>query len=48
MNAELAHLQTPDATLRCPTGAIVWVERQQFEGTAAAGLREGTRWLDVG
>lgn len=48
MNAELSNLQTPDATLRCPTGSIVWVEQQQFEGTAAAGHREGVRWQDAG
>jgi RnfABCDGE-type electron transport complex B subunit len=32
MNAELAHLQSPEATQRCPTGAIVWVEGGQFRG----------------
>jgi ferredoxin len=25
-------LETEIATLRCPTGAIQWIERQQFEG----------------
>ncbi len=29
-NTELAHLQSPTATGRCPTGAIVWVEGRQF------------------
>jgi hypothetical protein len=34
MNGDLLHLQSPDATKRCPTGAIVWVEGQQFaDGT---------------
>lgn len=27
---EKAHLQTDIATLRCPTGAITWIENQQF------------------
>lgn len=31
MNLELLHLQSPDATRRCPTGAITWVEGQQFQ-----------------
>jgi Na+-translocating ferredoxin:NAD+ oxidoreductase RNF subunit RnfB len=30
LNRELLHLQSPNATLRCPTGAITWVEGQQF------------------
>lgn len=30
LNGELLHLQSPNATLRCPTGAIVWLEGQQF------------------
>lgn len=30
MNRELLHLQSPNATMRCPTGAIVWLEGQQF------------------
>jgi ferredoxin len=30
MNRELLHLQSPNATLRCPSGAIAWVEGQQF------------------
>ena len=30
MDAELLHLQTPEATARCPTGAIVWLEEGQF------------------
>lgn len=32
LNAELLHLETPAAVGRCPTGAIVWIEEQQFEG----------------
>jgi RnfABCDGE-type electron transport complex B subunit len=31
INYELNNLTTIDATLRCPTDAIVWVEWQQFE-----------------
>ncbi len=31
-NMELLHLETPAAVGRCPTGAIVWIEGQQFEG----------------
>jgi Na+-translocating ferredoxin:NAD+ oxidoreductase RNF subunit RnfB len=30
MNGELLHLESPNATLRCPTGAITWIEDQQF------------------
>jgi electron transport complex protein RnfB len=29
-NGELMHLQSPNVTMRCPTGAIQWVEGQQF------------------
>jgi len=29
-NRELMHLQSPNVTMRCPTGAIAWVEGQQF------------------
>lgn len=32
LNGDLMHLQTANAVGRCPTGAIVWVEGQQFEG----------------
>ncbi|MFQ5510995.1 MAG: (Fe-S)-binding protein [Candidatus Krumholzibacteriia bacterium] len=31
----LLDLQTPDAIVRCPTGAIVWVEHGQFEHSGA-------------
>jgi len=31
LNPDLLHLQSPDATRRCPTGAITWVEGQQFQ-----------------
>lgn len=31
-NFELANLQSASAVTRCPTGAIVWIEGQQFEG----------------
>jgi ferredoxin len=30
LNRELIRQQTPDATRRCPTGAITWIEAQQF------------------
>ncbi|MDX1571292.1 MAG: (Fe-S)-binding protein [Xanthomonadales bacterium] len=30
LDAELLHLQAPEATSRCPTGAIVWLEESQF------------------
>ena len=32
-------LEAPDATKRCPTGAIVWVENAQLEGSNAPSLR---------
>jgi RnfABCDGE-type electron transport complex B subunit len=32
LSRELLHLQTPDAVRRCPTGAITWIEGQQFQG----------------
>lgn len=35
LNPELAHLQSPEATHRCPTGAIAWVEGRQFRPAAA-------------
>jgi len=34
-NAELAHLQSPEATFRCPTGAITWVDHAQFDTAGA-------------
>jgi len=43
-NAELSHLQSPEATYRCPTRAIVWVDEAQFSSEAA---KEGTIPLDV-
>lgn len=30
LNGELLHLQSPNATLRCESGAIIWLEGQQF------------------
>ena len=30
MNPDLLHLQAPEATSRCASGAIVWLEREQF------------------
>ena len=41
VNYELNHLSSPEATLRCPTNAIVWVEDQQFE-------KRPTVWLPLG
>ena len=41
VNYELNHLSSPEATLRCPTNAIVWVEGQQFE-------KRPTVWLPLG
>ena len=38
---EMNHLASPEATLRCPTNAIVWVEDQQFE-------KRPTVWLPLG
>lgn len=35
LNRELLHMQSPEAVLRCPTGAIVWIENQQFPGVTA-------------
>jgi electron transport complex protein RnfB len=39
LNPELLNLQTPEATARCPTGAITWVEGNQFEDTPASPYR---------
>ena len=41
VNYELNHLASPEATLRCPTNAIVWVEDRQFE-------KRPTVWLPLG
>ena len=35
LNRDLIDLQTPDAIVRCPTGAITWVEKGQFENAEA-------------
>jgi RnfABCDGE-type electron transport complex B subunit len=35
LSAELIHLQSPEATHRCPTGAIAWVDGRQFQPGAA-------------
>jgi len=32
LNPELLHLETSAAVGRCPTGAIVWIDEQQFDG----------------
>lgn len=41
VNYELNQLASPEATLRCPTNAIVWVENQQFE-------KRPVVWLPLG
>jgi electron transport complex protein RnfB len=33
LNDELLHLETPDTIKRCPTGAITWIDGQQFAAT---------------
>jgi electron transport complex protein RnfB len=43
MNAELLHLQSPEATLRCATGAIVWLEGDQFPTDAEAEVASSQR-----
>ena len=44
MDAELLHLQTPEATARCPTGAIVWLD----DGSAAHKGKAGARIVRKG
>ncbi len=39
-NGELMHLQSPNLTMRCPTGAIRWVEGQQFRDAALTAARK--------
>ena len=34
LNAELLHLENPDTIKRCPTGAITWIDSQQFAAPA--------------
>lgn len=41
LDPEHEHLQTPAATGRCPTGAIVWVEDRQFPELALRGRKAG-------
>ena len=41
VNYELNHLASVDATFRCPTRAIVWVESEQFVKPAAPALPLG-------
>jgi electron transport complex protein RnfB len=41
LNADLLHTETPEIVRRCPTGAITWVDEQQFENTAAGFSRRG-------
>lgn len=43
LNPELLHLQSPDATLRCPTGAITWIDGAQFQSDAEAELASPQR-----
>jgi RnfABCDGE-type electron transport complex B subunit len=42
LNDEFLHLQSPNATLRCPTGAIIWLDGQQFMDLAAESV-QGSR-----
>ena len=42
LNDEFLHLQSPNATLRCPTGAIMWLDGQQFMDLAAESV-QGSR-----
>ena len=41
INPELLHMQAPDATLRCPTHAIVWVDGSQDIDMAEEMFRNG-------
>jgi H+/Na+-translocating ferredoxin:NAD+ oxidoreductase subunit B len=42
LNGELLSLQSPEAVRRCPTGAIAWIDQQQFENEAwSPSLRAG-------
>jgi len=34
LNPELLHLETPDTIKRCPSGAITWIDSQQFAASA--------------
>jgi Fe-S-cluster-containing hydrogenase component 2 len=40
-NRELMHLQSPNVTMRCPTGAISWVEGQQFRDMVLLNQKSG-------
>lgn len=43
MDPALLHLQSPDATARCPTNSIVWIEYAQFASDAEAELSSAQR-----
>jgi Na+-translocating ferredoxin:NAD+ oxidoreductase RNF subunit RnfB len=43
-NSELTHLQAPEATQRCPTGAITWIEDQQFPHIAEMDSQTSQLW----
>ncbi len=43
MDPALLHLQSPDATARCPTGSIVWIEGAQFASDAEAEFSSAQR-----
>lgn len=43
MDPELLHLQSPEATSRCDSGAIVWLEGQQFATDAEASVASPQR-----
>ncbi len=40
VNTDVLHLESPDVIRRCPTGAITWLDSQQFKNTPEAGKPE--------
>ena len=47
LNYDLLDLQSTEATRRCPTGAIVWVEGNQFQGNDKVGSNVATQIGDT-
>jgi hypothetical protein len=43
LNPELLHLQSPEATTRCASGAIVWLEGDQFSADAETEIASSQR-----
>ncbi len=37
VNTDMLHMESPDVIRRCPTGAIAWVDGQQFKNTPESG-----------